>query len=406
MKLELKLLNPPASTSLQASNVQFDHSGGSIGRGADCDFVLHCQEKIVSRRHANITFGNGQFFIVDVSANGVYLNDMSEAIDRDVPKVISHGDRLRVGGFDMSVALIHDVDLPEPVLDSPKTTLPADPANDVQPYLLDEVSAPITAQPNRALDVIPELDLISESVVTPPLAQKTPPKAVESPKPKASASIIPEDWDIDFGLDAPKVPEVKAKPQFSSSNDKLLVQLLKGMGLESEVSPDQLSSEVMANIGRTLRTAINGVMLVRQSIYKAKVNLCNDFKVVDKYGEVDALDHIEDVGQFLNALLDGHSVQGMSLVADLAKHYQESVEDIQAIYETVDDAVDCAGQTLNPDAIAESCKEYNPKAKPWDYYQDQWHELHGSFKTEVGRQFEAKVLALHGKRLQNNQKGK
>lgn len=66
--------------------------GQSLGRGQEADFRL--QDKAVSRKHAEIFFRDGQWFIRDIeSANGTFINEQRLA----EPTPLKSGDQIRCG---------------------------------------------------------------------------------------------------------------------------------------------------------------------------------------------------------------------------------------------------------------------------------------------------------------------
>lgn len=54
-------------------NKVFDGAGGVIGRGADCDWVIADHSRQLSSHHALVSFRDGQYFLTDISSNGICL---------------------------------------------------------------------------------------------------------------------------------------------------------------------------------------------------------------------------------------------------------------------------------------------------------------------------------------------
>lgn len=418
MKLKLTLVKHPHAHASQQMSVLFDHSGGSIGRSDDCQLTLHCQEKIVSRLHAKITFEKEQFFITDVSANGLYLNANPTAVVRNVAMPVDDDTVIKIGSFELSAKVITpeinvEPDSIEPIIPGPKPIEPIE-AN-VHHSTDSAASGSVSSNPLASLDdidaalsgkpLLPDTpnarEFMDSAPAVPDFSWDSPPK--KSAK-KVSNEIIPDDWNMPFSFDKEPSLKVDAKPKFNQSDNKGLEHFLKGMGLDKDISADQLTPETLENIGRTLRTAINGVMASRQWLFKAKVGLCDDRKVLDKYGEVDALDHIDDIDTFMQTLVDRHSRHQLALVADLAQYFKESIEDMSAIYETIDEAVQQSASATSPETIATIAHDKDPRVSPWDYYQQNTDEFKQRAFQGVRRQFEARVLALHGTRSQNNKK--
>ena len=87
---------------------EFDHTGGTIGRNASCNWVLPDPTNILSARHASISYNGRGFEITDTSTNGVYVNAVNASLGRGNAAFLSHGDTLYLGGFELSVTLLED----------------------------------------------------------------------------------------------------------------------------------------------------------------------------------------------------------------------------------------------------------------------------------------------------------
>ena len=60
----------------------FGEAGGYIGRADDCEWILPDRSKRISRKHALISFDDGDFYIEDISSNGIFLSLGHEAIGK------------------------------------------------------------------------------------------------------------------------------------------------------------------------------------------------------------------------------------------------------------------------------------------------------------------------------------
>lgn len=92
---------------------EFYQTGGSIGRANNNDFVLIDHEKSVSKLHAFIHYRNNQYYLTDVSTNGVFFNEeslpVSESVDN--PRVIHEGDQIRMGNYLLQANLEESTDV-------------------------------------------------------------------------------------------------------------------------------------------------------------------------------------------------------------------------------------------------------------------------------------------------------
>jgi type VI secretion system protein len=120
MTLRLRVVSDHRRQLAERHTIVFGMSGGSIGRSSDNDWVLPDPLRYVSAHHARILFRDGHFYLEDLSTNGVFVNDQPEAVAKlgSSGYRLKNGDVLRVGDYQIVVALDTDT-VPEiPELDS------------------------------------------------------------------------------------------------------------------------------------------------------------------------------------------------------------------------------------------------------------------------------------------------
>ncbi|PWC34037.1 type VI secretion system-associated FHA domain protein TagH [Azospirillum sp. TSO35-2] len=71
----------------------------TVGRGAENGWILPDPDLLLSRQHCVFETAGAQFRVVDTSTNGVFLNGSDRPLGRNVPAVLSAGDRIRIGRF-------------------------------------------------------------------------------------------------------------------------------------------------------------------------------------------------------------------------------------------------------------------------------------------------------------------
>ena len=108
MKLTLEVISDQQSSMGGGRSFTCDESGGSIGRGHGNAWVLPDPSRYVSSRHAAIEFSDGRFRITDTSTNGVFVNGAADPLGRNRRAVLSNGDRLVVGEYEIEVRLHGD----------------------------------------------------------------------------------------------------------------------------------------------------------------------------------------------------------------------------------------------------------------------------------------------------------
>lgn len=80
--------------------------GGTIGRAVNNDWVLPDAQCYLSGQHAVIEYRSGEFFIIDTSTNGVFVNHNSRPLGRGNELRLQQGDQLRFGLYELQVNLV------------------------------------------------------------------------------------------------------------------------------------------------------------------------------------------------------------------------------------------------------------------------------------------------------------
>lgn len=111
MALTLEIISQQRTALGERARCVFQRAGGNIGRALECDWVLPDTQRYVSSRHAAIDFRAGSYYLVDLSTNGVYINDADEPVGRGRPQRLFSGDRLRMGEYLMVVQIDGDDEL-------------------------------------------------------------------------------------------------------------------------------------------------------------------------------------------------------------------------------------------------------------------------------------------------------
>src|SRR5689334_19866697 len=99
--LRLRIISEQRRKLAERSTAVFSVEGGTIGRSADNDWVLPDPARYVSAHHARVQFREGQFYLQDVSTNGVYVNDDLEPLAKRGSSGyrVADGDLLRMGEY-------------------------------------------------------------------------------------------------------------------------------------------------------------------------------------------------------------------------------------------------------------------------------------------------------------------
>ncbi len=107
MSLRLRVVSDHRRQLAEHHTVVFGVSGGSIGRSGDNDWVLPDPLRYVSAHHARVHFRDGNFYLEDLSTNGVFVNERPEPLSKlgSSGYRLKNGDVLRFGDYQVVVAM-------------------------------------------------------------------------------------------------------------------------------------------------------------------------------------------------------------------------------------------------------------------------------------------------------------
>ncbi|MCW8899577.1 MAG: type VI secretion system-associated FHA domain protein TagH [Gammaproteobacteria bacterium] len=244
MSIVISITKLPDGVADTKSTHTFAHQGGTIGRGADNDWVIHDADCFISSQHSQITFEHGQFYITDLSTNGTFSNGSAEPIGKGNTIKLNDGDKFSLGDYEF-LASVWQPDMQpgqssavnqgpfsnpvspaeQPVIQHVEPVVSQDYFSTAQSMASDGFASsfaghvsgaeslfspePIQTDPLAALDNarhIPETNSFgnnifssaSQSDQADPMQQ-----AVSWPESTLEAGAIPEDWESDiFGVPA------------------------------------------------------------------------------------------------------------------------------------------------------------------------------------------------------------
>ncbi len=144
MELVFDVISTTQSMPGLPTTKTFKKAGGIIGRAEDCDWVIPDRKRVVSGRHAQVSYNDGAFFITDTSSNGIIAKDSNAKLPRDQPHRIEHGSVFCLGEFEIRARVIQDPSVFEPAMglsqpDATSGIIPDDAFLDLDPiHALDQ----------------------------------------------------------------------------------------------------------------------------------------------------------------------------------------------------------------------------------------------------------------------------
>ncbi|MCZ6560043.1 MAG: type VI secretion system-associated FHA domain protein TagH [Gammaproteobacteria bacterium] len=103
--MTLRILQGPGNLLETETTKVFDDEGGTIGRAPGCDWNLPDPENFVSGNHASVIWQDGEFYLIDTSSNGTYINNMPDPIPSGKPLLLTHEDQFGIGNYKIEVSL-------------------------------------------------------------------------------------------------------------------------------------------------------------------------------------------------------------------------------------------------------------------------------------------------------------
>jgi len=247
MPLKLEIISEHREIVGDDAVREFRGEGGTIGRSLNNDWILPDPDKFISGKHATIDCKGGIYYLVDLSTNGVYVNDEREPIGKGNPRRLFNGDHLHFGDFEI-VATIdegEELDLPEP----PKPTVVPDHIEQLVPevalktgvQLLDEDEITGDAAFQTALFGDREAERVSSVAIT-AIAE------LDADEPPEPAAPIREPMRV----------EIAAQDLFDAFLDGLRIN-------RAELHSSLNMPEVMRNAGEVLREFVAGAEKLLES---------------------------------------------------------------------------------------------------------------------------------------------
>jgi predicted component of type VI protein secretion system len=248
MPLKLEIISEHRDIVGDDAVREFRSEGGTIGRSLNNDWILPDPDKFISGKHATIDSKGGIYYLVDISTNGVYVNDERNPIGKGNPRRLFNGDHLHMGDFEILVSIDEGEDL----------EMPAAPRPTVVPDHIEQLVEEDRLRTGVQLLDEDEItgDVAFESVLFAGDADDAP-AAAAAPKEPELPLLRPERRER---------PEAAEPARPAATNDDLFDAFLDGLRISrAELSPSVDVAEAMYNAGEILREFISGVEKLLQN---------------------------------------------------------------------------------------------------------------------------------------------
>ncbi|HNP36313.1 MAG TPA: type VI secretion system-associated FHA domain protein TagH [Woeseiaceae bacterium] len=236
MPLQLEIISEHRDIVGDDAVHEFSEDGGTIGRALENEWILPDPDRYISGCHAAIDHKGGIYYLADLSTNGVYVNDEYEPIGKGNPRRLFNGDHLRMGNFEMRVA----IDQGESIV------MPQEGEQTVVPDRI-ELQVP-------EVSLVTGVQLLDEEAIT---GDEEFEFALASIRPAVPVPIVaaPEP-------EPAREPEVNitAREKAPVTPEDLFDSFLDGVGVSrADLHPDIDPVEVMQNAGEVLKEFVEGI---------------------------------------------------------------------------------------------------------------------------------------------------
>lgn len=306
MRLTLNILRCPEGVAPESRQV----SGGefSIGRAQGNDWVLPDPDRHLSKRHCVLAFRDGAWQLADTSTNGAFLNSEQEPLGPRNLRTLSDGDRLRLGAYEIEIAIPEDARSPawrsttsssnrrDSPFDDPFGSWSGAPDRTGRPPpgAFEHTDDPFG--PNSSVRLPENFGSLSEGDQDAPLggpvqSDHTPALEDAFRPPRPPPDLLPENWDADESLsgahpvpassnearqpppapppiaampvDVPAIAEAEGpKPGYGD----LLAAFLSGAELKGSPADPAATMQALGEAFRALVSGLRSVLIARASI--------------------------------------------------------------------------------------------------------------------------------------------
>jgi type VI secretion system protein ImpI len=310
MALRLKIVSDNAAAAGDQPRWTFGVNGGRIGRHTSNDWVLRDPERYVSGRHAEIEHRGGTWILRDISTNGTFVNGSDEALGPDRPHALAHGDRFRIGEYEIEVEITGGNDFPARE-SAPVSEADLDASFEVRNFVS-------TGRRERDKDAAPR-------------AREQAPRTVPpAPQPQAAAARTRDEQDLWPGL----------------------VALCKGAGIDPLTLPAEVRGIALHQAGQLLREALVGFT----ELARARADFANEFGISSGARHRDATGafaRIEGVEQILEQMLAGRGPGDIRAVDAVRRHFARARQHDIAMTGALREALSAVLEKLNPESLEE-----------------------------------------------------
>lgn len=374
MALRLRVVSDHRRQLGPRSAMSFGPGGGTIGRGADHDWVLPDPQRYLSGRHACIRFQNGGYYLEDTSTNGIYVNDAEQPISKRAPHELHDGDLLRFGEYQ----IIASIDVTMELAAEPSAIISVDRVNGTDNALPEQpgdLGASLNLQALLAADSSPSdsfgpVDAFGQSA------------GVSIGRPRAEDHEPSEDSIARRLARLARAAGARERANAPALYDVAsgLQAFCRGAGIDPETLPADAQTRLLHLAGQLCREALLGL----KDLERSQQELRNRFRIESPRDPEDPRPMLASgsIEELLTRLLAGHEVRRADAVQWLRDEFDRAKSHESAVAGAMRTAfVEFIGR-LAPDELDSRFERAVKrgllaagKAQPWSLYRDFYRSL-------------------------------
>ncbi len=275
MAMRLRVVGEHARRLGPLATKVFGVHGGTIGRAIDNEWALPDPERYLSGKHARIDFRAGQYFVVDCSSNGTYVNGAQQALGKSNEHALKDGDYLRLGDFELLVSIDASNDFPPDecavvAFDgiNPSAAMKKSTANDLGAVLdlselLERSDSPGSASLPAASEGYGGHSLLDDAGT--PWHMQTRPIRVARREPQPDLHPFdPPEGEPRTG-EASFAHRIKSSPFAEADGHAGFAAMCRGAGIDADRIPAEQRTAALQLCGRVLREMAVGLLELAQS---------------------------------------------------------------------------------------------------------------------------------------------
>lgn len=388
----------------------------TIGRAADCGWMLNDPDRSLSKLHCHIDWTPGGYTLTDTSTNGVFINGARRPLGRDRTAALSDGDLLMVGPYRIRIAIEAAAPAEAPVQAPPFVRAEAEAwigslpsagfgqgrppvrmswVAPPEPATLSATGISATGLPASSLFGSSPLELASDFIEQGEHAAAT---SVHMRLPVAQA-VLPMDWDDpaqenplgSLNATSPGAMPTSTGASPSAANPgawhiEAVAAFLEGAGVAPDVFTGLDHAAVFRDIGRLVRASVLGMRDLLGTRKLAKAEFRMEPTVIQAAGN-NAMKFSADAERALQAII-GQAPAGFLPGAEAMEQALQDVKSHElAMVATISVMLNEVAQ-LDPAAIRDragpgsALLAASRRARWWDEFERAFAKLQGDAPAE------------------------